>query len=69
MVIDFDYNRVYGHILKRYLLFAILPKGHLAFGNVIEQQRIVTAPSGEPSPLDWTLEPTFRGTGERNAFI
>ena len=69
LVIDNHYNRVYGHILKRYLPCAILPTGHLAFGNVAEQQRIVTAPSGEPSPLDWTLEPTFRGTGERNAFI
>ena len=30
LVIDFHYNRVYSHILKRYLLCAILPTGHLA---------------------------------------
>ena len=30
LVIDFHYNRVYSHILKRYLPCAILPTGHLA---------------------------------------
>ena len=30
LVIDCHYNRVYSHILKRYLLCAILPTGHLA---------------------------------------
>ena len=29
-VIDYHYNRVYSHILKRYLRCAILPTGHLA---------------------------------------
>ena len=30
LVIDYHYNRVYNHILKRYLPCAILPTGHLA---------------------------------------
>ena len=30
LVIDYHYNRVHSHILKRYLLRAILPPGHLA---------------------------------------
>ena len=30
LVIDYHYNRVYSHILKRYLPCAILPTGHLA---------------------------------------
>ena len=30
LVIDFHFNRVYSHILKRYLPCAILPTGHLA---------------------------------------
>ena len=30
LVIDYHYNRVYSHILKRYLPCTILPKGHLA---------------------------------------
>ena len=30
LVIDYHYNRVYSHILKRYFPFAILPTGHLA---------------------------------------
>ena len=30
LVIDYHYNRVYSHILKRYLFCAILPTGHLA---------------------------------------
>ena len=30
LVIDYHYNRVYRHILKRYLPCAILPTGHLA---------------------------------------
>ena len=30
LVIDYHYNRVYSHILKRYLPYAILPTGHLA---------------------------------------
>ena len=30
LVIDYHYNRVYSHILKRYFLCAILPTGHLA---------------------------------------
>ena len=30
LVIDYHYNRVYSHILKRYLPCAILPTRHLA---------------------------------------
>ena len=30
MVIDYHYNRVYSHVLKRYLPCAILPTGHLS---------------------------------------
>ena len=30
LVIDHHYNRVYSHILKRYLPCPILPTGHLA---------------------------------------
>ena len=30
LVIDYHYSRVYNHILKRYLLCASLPTGHLA---------------------------------------
>ena len=30
LIIDYHYNRVYSHILKRYLACAILPTGHLA---------------------------------------
>ena len=30
LVIDYHYNRVYSHILKRYFPCAILPMGHLA---------------------------------------
>ena len=30
LVIDYPYNRVYSHILKRYFPCAILPTGHLA---------------------------------------
>ena len=37
LVIDFHCNRVYSHILKRYVPCAILPTGQLAFGNVTEQ--------------------------------
>ena len=38
LVIDYHCNCVYSHILKRYLPCAILPTGHLCFGNVAEQQ-------------------------------
>ena len=67
LVIDYHYNRVYSHILKRYLPCAILPTRHLALDA--EQQRIGTAPSVESSPLDSALGPTFKGTGARNVFI
>ena len=30
LVIDYHHNRVYNHVLKRYLPCAILPTGHLA---------------------------------------
>ena len=30
LVIDYHYNRVYSHVLKRYLPCAVLPTGHLA---------------------------------------
>ena len=30
LVIDYHYNRVYSHILKRYLPCAVLPTRHLA---------------------------------------
>ena len=38
LVIDFHYNRVYSHILKRYLPCAILPTETSCFGNVTDQQ-------------------------------
>ena len=64
LVIDY-YNRVYSHILKRYFPCAILPTGHLALVNVVEQQHPVA--SQALSTRHWG--PAFKGTGERNAFI
>ena len=62
--IDHHYNRVYSHILKRYLLCALLPTGHLALEIDAEHERIGKAPIVESSPLDSALGPTFKGTGE-----
>ena len=47
LVIDYHYNRVYSHILKRHLPCAILPTGHLALGmmpsNSEQRQHPVTS--------------------------
>ena len=57
LVIDHHCNRVYSHILKRYLPCEILPTRHP------EQQCV------ESSPVDSALGPTLKGTRQRNAFI
>ena len=62
LVIDHHYNRVYSHILKRYLPRGILPTRHLALEKMPNN-------SVESSPLDSALGPTLKGTRERNAFI
>ena len=69
LVTDFHHNRVYSHILKRYFPCAILSTGHLTVEMMPSKQRMGTAPSVESSPLDSALGPTFKGTGERNAFM
>ena len=38
LVIDFHYNRVHSHILKRYLLLCNSSNRTSCFGNVTEQQ-------------------------------
>ena len=68
LVIDYHYNRVHSHIMKRYLPCAILPTIQLAFGNDAEQQRRGTAPSVDSCPLDSALGSTTKGAGERNTF-
>ena len=56
LVIHFHYNRVYSHILKRYLACAILPTGHLAFEQV---NRDSTQWRVMPSRLDNLSHPYF----------
>ena len=68
LVIDYHYNLVYSHILKRYLPCAILPTRHLALEMLPNNSEQGQHPDS-PRPLDSTLGPTFRGTGERTAFI
>ena len=62
LVIDYHYNRVHIHILKRYLPRAILPTGHLALemlpSNSEEGQHPVA--SQALSTRHWGL--TFKGT-------
>ena len=61
-VIDYHYNRVYSHILKRRLPCAILPTGHLALEkkmprNSEERQHPVTSQALSTRP--WGLHARF----------
>ena len=60
--IEYHYNRVHSHILKRYFLCAILPTGQL--WKDAEPQRIGTVPCAESRLVDSALGPRFKGMSE-----
>ena len=65
LVIDYHYNRVYSHVLKRYFVCAVRPKGHLALEMMPSNSGWRQRPVSSQALSTWRCDKHSRAKGKR----